>query len=328
MVLVFRGVRVADTISGEHEADTLFRDWRGSGSIDNPVLDYLPGGIDYGAEAMADRLLGIDVSKWQGEMDWNKAADSGAKFAFIRAGSITNLGGELYTDFQFERNAVMASEFMPVGFYWYFRPQHDPIKQAEYFYNLIFPETWLIPPVIDVENDGGLSPAEYADAVTAFLDELENYLRIRPLIYTSNSKWARVEPRPYWPDYDLWVAHYEVSEPLLPEGWSGWRYWQHSAKGNGAQFGAQSSYIDLDYFNGDEDSHNDYLGINLFDPKVIEVTTARNGYLQHEIGGVYSSIVPLGTRLSVVGVGEDDKGRLWYDVGGWWIPGWQVEVVE
>ena len=63
-------------------------------------------------------IEGIDVSKWQLVMDWMKAKSAGAQFSFIRAGSIS-IGGTLYTDYQFERNAEIAPDFMPVGFYWY-----------------------------------------------------------------------------------------------------------------------------------------------------------------------------------------------------------------
>ena len=113
-------------------------------------------------------LLGIDVSKWQLQMDWHKARSAGARFAFIRAGSISNLPGECYTDFQFERNAKIAPEYFPVGFYWYFRPQHDAIKQASYFCNLIRQKRYLLPPVIDLETDGGLSASEITRVVTVF----------------------------------------------------------------------------------------------------------------------------------------------------------------
>jgi GH25 family lysozyme M1 (1,4-beta-N-acetylmuramidase) len=47
---------------------------------------------------MSDFLLGTDVSKWQGDMNWEKADSAGANFAFIRAGSIDNISGNCYTD--------------------------------------------------------------------------------------------------------------------------------------------------------------------------------------------------------------------------------------
>ena len=205
-------------------------------------------------------LQGCDVSKWNGDMDWQKGADAGLEFAFIRAGSIST-GCQLYTDYQYYRNIELGPDFMPIGCYWYYRPQCSPEAQARYFANLINPEDWLIPPVADIENDGGLSPSDYADSVKAFLDELEDLVNIKPIIYTSRYKWSQVEPRPYWPEYDLWVAHYTVNtEPLLPEGWDTWVFWQYTAQGDGGHYGAESAHIDLNRFNGDEEKFREYLG--------------------------------------------------------------------
>ena len=55
---------------------------------------------------------------------------------------------------QFETNARVAPDHMPVGYYWYFRPQFDPAAQAEYFCNLIKDKKFSLPPVLDLETDG------------------------------------------------------------------------------------------------------------------------------------------------------------------------------
>ncbi len=205
-------------------------------------------------------LLGADISKWQGDYDWEKGADAGLKFAFIRAGSIST-GGTLYMDYQYMKNVSVGPDYMPIGCYWYYRPQHSPEAQALYFWNLLDGEDWELPPVADIENDGGLTPADYADSVKAFLDRIENLSGEKPIIYTSRYKWAQVEPRPYWGSYDLWVAHYTTqSEPLLPPAWDDWKFWQYTARGDGDKYGAESAYIDLDRFNGDEEDLKKYIG--------------------------------------------------------------------
>ena len=104
-------------------------------------------------------LLGVDVSKWQGDMNWDQCASAGAGFAFVRAGSIDNTSGNCYTDYQFIRNISLAPDYIPTGCYWYFRPNHDPIRQADYFSDLIGEEAWLIPPVLDLETTGGKTPS-------------------------------------------------------------------------------------------------------------------------------------------------------------------------
>jgi GH25 family lysozyme M1 (1,4-beta-N-acetylmuramidase) len=128
-------------------------------------------------------------------------------------------------------------------------------------WDLLDGEDWKLPPVADIENDGGLSPSDYADSVTAFVQRIENLAGIKPIIYTSRYKWSAVEPRPYWNRYDLWVAHYTtLSEPLLPEAWDTWVFWQYTSQGDGDKYGASSNHIDLNRFNGDEEDLQEYIG--------------------------------------------------------------------
>lgn len=208
-------------------------------------------------------LLGIDVSKWQGLMNWLKAKLAGAKFAIIRAGSINYVTGIPYTDFQFERNAEEAPEhFDHLGFYWFWRANQDPIVQAEYFSNLLQYKTYDIPPVADVEANNNVNPSTLTTKLKRFLDEVERRTLVRPMIYTRASFWNIATTKPDWAlAYDLWCARYKAS---LTSPWSdgkfkcypwandfneGWEYWQYSADGNGLgdEYGAESDDIDLNY---------------------------------------------------------------------------------
>src|SRR3990167_8078405 len=89
-------------------------------------------------------LNGIDVSYYQSgdpdkpiPMNWNKAKDAGVQFAIVRAGSINNITGVCYEDYQFRNNvANLALVDIPYALYWYFRPNHSTVKQAEYFLKL------------------------------------------------------------------------------------------------------------------------------------------------------------------------------------------------
>jgi lysozyme len=275
---------------------------------------------------MEQMIKGVDVSWWQGLIDWQICREAGALFAFIRAGSCNSVTGENYEDFLFRENAEDAPKLMPVGYYWYFRPQHSPTSQADYFSNLVLAEDFLMPPVADIENNGGLSPAAYADSIKAFLDRVESLTGYKPIIYTSSGKWADVEPRPYWDDYDLWVAHYTSNpEPLVPEAWNlnGWIFWQYTASGDAEEFGGPGppsgdDDIDLNWFNGTEDE---------FHPKMVEVDNFKNGLLFSQLDGEWSTVLPNGLRLGVIGSDKDSKDRVWYDVGGLWIPSWHVKEV-
>jgi len=211
--------------------------------------------------------IGVDVSKWQGRMDWAKCKTAGANFALIRAGSIDNVTGALYTDFQFERNAELAPEyFSEVGFYFYMRPNWDAINQADYFTELIATKTWNQPPCLDAEFSGGLTPVAVADAYKKFLDRLTtNGISNKGLdIYTRASYWnVAVSIRAYWKNYGLHIARYvnSIDANDMPIGltgpwsdnkfkirdWETWKRWQYSADGNmrGFKYGAESSAIDL-----------------------------------------------------------------------------------
>ena len=214
-------------------------------------------------------LLGIDVSKWQLIMDWHKARSGGARFAFIRAGSIDSVSGTCYTDYQFDRNSEIAPDYFPVGFYWYFRPNFDPIKQANYFCNLIRKKRYLLPPVIDLETDGEMSAIKVTEAATIFVIEVFKQLNVWCLLY-SRALWlnGHTIKAEIWSRLELWIARYiNLSGPwadgkCIPRDFKDWRFWQKSADGNGRgkEFGAKSRSIDITYFNGDQAGLNTYIG--------------------------------------------------------------------
>ena len=193
---------------------------------------------------------GVDVSKWQGMMDWNKCYNAGARFAFIRAGSISNLTGVCYEDSEFERNATLAPPVMPVGFYFYMRPNHDAYKQAEYFWELIKDKDAKLPPVIDIEDPGGMAVYYIVKRLNQFVERLSELSGQTPIVYTSPG-FANGSLIGYdWSKTPLWVAHWTLYiQPTLPYGATSWLFWQFEGDGNmlGAEYGADSYSICLLY---------------------------------------------------------------------------------
>lgn len=203
---------------------------------------------------------GPDVSIWQGFMLWQKTKEAGAEFAIIRAGSISQTG-ELYDDYRLTENAANCD--LPRTFYWFFRPNKDPIKQAQYFWALAGGLRHEFPLVADVEITGGLSMTALRASVKAFLDELERLDGQKPIIYTRASFWNPWLGDPDWAsDYDVWLARYvTINTADLPAymtgpwsdgyykplSWDEWAIWQYSADGNmrGVKYGAESNSIDL-----------------------------------------------------------------------------------
>lgn len=215
---------------------------------------------------------GVDVSRWQGAMDWQVCAGAGAKFAFVRAGSCSNQTGAVYTDDQYLRNAELAPDHLITGAYWYFRPNWSPQSQADYFVSLGVGDLPL-PPVCDVENNGWLGQTAVANAVRNFVDAVEANTGRKCLIYTRATFWNPGVGNPAWAGgHHLWVARYNefVAHPwaddpdtLRPEPWTDWTFWQWSADGNGQgpTYGAESSAIDLNRWNGTYDDLLAYVGL-------------------------------------------------------------------
>ncbi len=227
-------------------------------------------------------ILGIDVSKWNLEMNWSIAKAAGARFAFIRAGSIDSYSGVCYTDYQFIRNARIAPDYMPVGFYWYYRPQFRAEKQADYFCELIQQKDYKLQPVLDLEATGNKTPYQITKSGADFALRVNQNLGVLPLLY-SRAYWlnANTVSDPLLKILHLWIARYTSkgkpwgnilpwpdSPRIKPRDFNEWLFWQFSAKGNGRgkEFGAVATgaaiSMDLNYFNGDQAALDKYAGVD------------------------------------------------------------------
>jgi lysozyme len=200
-------------------------------------------------------------------MEWEIAQSRGVDFAVCRAGSINNITGTLYEDFELVNN--VSNCMLPRTFYWYFRPNHSPLKQAQYFHSMLKDIRWEFPLVADVEDSGGLSVTGMRASVKAFLDEIERLTGQKPIIYTRSSFWNPTMGSVSWAsEYHIWLARYvsisnTTHRPFMsgpwadgnykPLGWSDWDMWQFSADGNGlgAYYGALSNSLDLDLMQDD-----------------------------------------------------------------------------
>jgi lysozyme len=205
----------------------------------------------WGAAAPADvpgcgpeqRLVsGIDVSSYQGTIDWKRARAAGVVFAFARVSD-----GVEVIDARFAENFVqMKHAGVRRGAYQFFRASASPEAQADLLVTTVRrlgrPD---LPLVADVETDDGASPEELRDRLGRWLKRVERRTRRRPIIYTSPSMSERLGEG--FGHYDLWVAHYQVDCPTLPAGWRRWTFWQHSSSGAVA---GVAGPVDLNHFAG------------------------------------------------------------------------------
>ncbi len=196
-------------------------------------------------------LKGIDVSEYQGDINWKAVADSGVAYCFVKATE-----GVESRDPMFAKNwAGMRSVGIIRSAYHFFIAKKDPKVQANNFLGLTRSvwDTNDLPPVLDLEKSYGLSPNEVIDKAGIWLDTVEASIGRRPLLYTFPNFWHETlgnSPR-LGANYRLWIAHYETNNPWIPGGWKSWSFHQYSESGTVPGI---SGPCDMNNFNGDLDT--------------------------------------------------------------------------
>lgn len=265
-------------------------------------------GISFAEESAAiapstdsgQRVLGMDVSYAQGFMvDFEKAADMGVKYCFIRAGS-----GKTKQDINYDHNYQEAGRAgMLRGIYYYLYPEatasqgigadHSPEGQARRFAAMLKPDAEL-GAVLDVE-DKGLTPSD----VERFVNEFQKHDPYgRPImIYTAAWFWNAgrgfAGSAVAWSaKHPLWVAHYtSMTEPFkpsitfkvaVPQPWDTYTFHQWTAVG-GALANHQSINLDLNYFQGSLSDLQTWAGTDQH-TKSIEKKPVGKKYVTAEAG--------------------------------------------
>ena len=190
---------------------------------------------------------GIDVSSYQGKINWQKVKamdDDGVHitFAFIKATE-----GVLSMDPYFQRNWREAPKAGIVcGAYHYFLPQKSGLWQARFFLQTVKVEKGDLPMVVDVEQLYKTTPVKMREQLMLFVNYIENKTGVKPLIYT-NISFYQDYLQGYFDDYNLWIAHYY--QPVLNvSNHTNWQFWQHSDK---ARINGISQKVDFNVFKGD-----------------------------------------------------------------------------
>jgi lysozyme len=202
----------------------------------------IPAGHQPAAQA-ATYLNGVDVSHWQGAINWYSVANSGRTFAFAKATE-----GLTYTDPNFATNwRNMQAAGLIRGAYHFCHPGSDPIAQANFFYNTVQPVSGDLQMTGDIEVTDGQSVAQIQSWGLAFAHQIQNLTGRPGIIYTYYYFWV---DNCGDPDHNLncplWIATYGPY-PLVPQAWSTWSFWQYTDTGSVPGI---SGNVDLDYFNG------------------------------------------------------------------------------
>lgn len=193
----------------------------------------------------SDNLKGIDVSNWQGVIDFAKVKNSGIQVVYTKATE-----GTYYTDPFLKSNYYNAkSQNLYVGFYHFFIPEskESSINQAYYFISKISGLTPDCKLALDVEVTGGFSKTELSELANIFLIEVKKLTGMDVVIYTY-SNFANYNLTNILDAYPLWIAEYGVNTPMYNPIWDSWIGFQYSDSG---YVPGVSGGVDLDVFTSD-----------------------------------------------------------------------------
>lgn len=197
----------------------------------------------YAIEPAGKTYEGIDVSGWQGEIDFTKVKNAGIKFVYIKSSE-----GKDTVDRYFRKNYEKAKENeLNIGFYHYVRARNteDALLEANHFANTIagtIPDCKL---AMDFENFGNLSLNEINTISKVFLERVQEITNKEMIIYSNTSSARNIFSAELANRYPLWVAQYYVSEPSNNGKWNSWEGFQYTDKGTVPGI---NGYVDRDKF--------------------------------------------------------------------------------
>jgi lysozyme len=219
---------------------------------------------------------GIDVSRWQGDINWSSVKNAGIEFAFCKATE-----GVDFVDIKYTQNMVNASAAgVLIGPYHFARPDsqennpNDARDEANDFVDAIAPYYAapgnFLRPVLDVERlptlgeiPIGLTQKEYlSDWVHEFVDVVVTRLGFEPIIYTGSSYAINYLDQSI-SQYDLWLANWGYFPPATPPAvalgiWDDWAFWQFTDSG---QVPGIVGSVDFDVFQGSLSELRGFLAV-------------------------------------------------------------------
>ncbi len=190
-------------------------------------------------------VRGIDISHYQERINWEKLrnasiGDAAVSFVFIKATE-----GEKLFDDNFNRNFANAKRNDIIrGAYHFFVPGISPRKQADFYISIAQLEPGDLPPVLDIEKKGDLTPEQLRRDVKTWLDIVEKEYGVKPILYTGYKFKMDYLNTPEFDAYPCWIAHYYINE-LEYKG--KWTFWQHTDCG---KVSGIKGFVDCNIFNG------------------------------------------------------------------------------
>lgn len=200
-------------------------------------------------------IVGVDVSHYQGIIDWNTLSQQDIQFAFMKATE-----GSSHIDAKFADNWEQTSNLdLKTGAYHFFSFDSPGETQAANFITTVGKRKSMLPPVVDVEYyaDKKVNPPEpqpVRDQLQAMLDELEAYYGTAPIIYSTEEVWERYL-NGYFDDYPLWIRNV-FTKPKIQNDWT---FWQYTNRARLKGYSGDETFIDLNVFDGSEDEWSQWI---------------------------------------------------------------------
>ncbi len=199
------------------------------------------------------KAIGIDVSRFQGAIDWPSVAGAGIRFAFVQASRGSGLDCSVKPeqcgpDPYFATNRVSAKAVgIRVGAYHRgfaaggtaAEARADALSEADLFIAQVASlQAGELIPVIDVETPfSGMTGSTLRTWIRVWVKRVRKRLGRKPMIYTNASSWSATGNTTEFAraKYPLWVAEWGVSKPTVPaNNWAGRGYWvwQYTSSGS------------------------------------------------------------------------------------------------
>lgn len=210
-------------------------------------------------EAEKFEVKGVDVSEYQGEVDWDKIKEQNIDFAFIKATE-----GSKGKDDSFDKNYEKLKNMdMLLGLYHFFSFESLGEEQADNYIKVvgnIKNDESLILPIIDIEYYSYYKKAkpdkEWATKeLQKMLEKLEKTYRVKPIIYTTMEFYKEYIESEFL-EYDIWIRNI-LTKPKLEN--RDWKFWQYTGRGRLEGYNGEEEFIDLNVFNGSKEDFENYI---------------------------------------------------------------------
>lgn len=170
-------------------------------------------------------VVGIDVSKYQGDIDWFDLQAQNISFVFIKATE-----GNRLVDRSFINNWRFVKKTKIIrGAYHFYRPHISWKVQAELFKKTVDLEEGDLPPVLDVEVIHSAGQEVLIPDMKKWLEDIEHHYGMKPIVYTYENFYNNYLLEEFR-GYNLWIAKYHNDKPRLDDE-GHWEFWQYTDNG-------------------------------------------------------------------------------------------------